>query len=101
MMNALRNEENGPVIAFSSLVLAAFVAVALIHLGEAFTPVPTDRAWNPITLGIGLATGDPWPAAASGLLGAEAVAVIAAFAWWSTHPVSRTAEASRQMSPGG
>lgn len=97
----MKNEENGPVIAFSSVVLAAFVAVALIHLGEAFTPVPTDLSWNPITLGIGLATGDPLPVAASWLLGVEAVVVIAAFAWWSTRPVSRTAEASRRMSPGG
>lgn len=97
----MKNEENGPVIAFSSVVLAAFVAVALIHLGEAFTPVPTDLSWNPITLAVGLATGDPWPVAASWLLGVEAVVVIAAFAWWSTRPVSRTAEASRRMSPGG
>ena len=66
----MKTEENGPVIAFSGVVLAAFVAVALIHLGEAFTPVPTDLSWNPITLAIGLATGDPWPAAASWLLGA-------------------------------
>ncbi|MHA7192032.1 type IV secretory system conjugative DNA transfer family protein [Arthrobacter sp. MDT2-16] len=97
----MKTEENGPVIAFSFVALAAFAAVALIHLADAFTPVPTDLSWNPITLAIGLATGDPWPAAASWLLGAEAVVVIAAFAWWSTRPVSRTAEASRQMSPGG
>ena len=61
----MKTQENGPVIAFSSVVLAAFVAVALIHLAEAFTPVPTDLSWNPITLAIDLATGDPWPAAAS------------------------------------
>ncbi|WP_422390407.1 hypothetical protein [Arthrobacter sp. N1] len=47
------------------MVLAAFAAVALIHLADAFTPVPTDLSWNPITLVSGLATGDPWPAAAS------------------------------------
>ncbi|WP_104182198.1 type IV secretory system conjugative DNA transfer family protein [Arthrobacter sp. B0490] len=97
----MRNEENASIVLFSSVVLAAFIAVALIHLGDAFTPVPTDLSWNPITLAIGFATGDPWPAAASWLLGAEAVVVIAAFAWWSTRPVSRTAGASRRMSPGG
>ncbi|MHA7220261.1 type IV secretory system conjugative DNA transfer family protein [Arthrobacter sp. MDT1-48-3] len=97
----MKNEENGPVIAFSFVALAAFAAVALIHLGEAFTPVPADLSWNPIALAVGLATGDPLPAAASWLLGAEALMVVAAFAWWSTRPVSRTAEASRRMSPSG
>ncbi|MBG6184874.1 type IV secretory pathway TraG/TraD family ATPase VirD4 [Arthrobacter sp. CAN_A214] len=97
----MKNEDNASVVLFSFLVLAAFVAVALIHLGEALTPVATDLSWNPITLVIGLATGDPWPAAANWLLGAEAVIVTATLAWWCTRPVSRTAAASRRMSPGG
>ncbi|MBG6226681.1 type IV secretory pathway TraG/TraD family ATPase VirD4 [Arthrobacter sp. CAN_A2] len=97
----MSTDENAPVVAFAGVALAVVAAVALIHLGAVITPIPIELSWNPITLAIGFATGDPWPVAASWLLGAEAVAVIAAFAWWSTRPVSRTAAASRRMSPGG
>lgn len=87
------------VLAFGAVVI---LTVLLLHLANALTPANESLPWNPLSVVIELATGGiRWPAAATWLLGIEAVAVICGLLVWSTRPASRTADAARRMSPAG
>lgn len=97
----MNSSENRSLLGFFAVAAAVVLAVVLVHLGGILTPVATDLSWNPMSLVIGLATGDPWPSAATWLLAGEGVIVAVGLLWWGTRPVSRTGEAARRMSPGG